>query len=68
MKPKDKTKFSFTCDFQFLILQYILRDPEGWLALKRLKPNYFVLIEHSLIAEGIFKYYKKKKRIPAEKG
>ena len=66
-KDSNKTKFSFGCDFQFLILQYILRDPEGGLALKRLKPTYFVLIEHSLIAEGIFRYYKKKKRIPSEK-
>lgn len=64
MKPK--VKFSFSCDFQQEVLKYILRDPEGILALKRLKPNYFVLIEHSLVAEGIFRYYKKKKRIPSE--
>lgn len=64
MKPK--VKFSFSCDFQQEVLKYILRDPEGILALKRLKPNYFVLIEHSLVAEGVFRYYKKKKRIPSE--
>ena len=63
---KQKVQFSFSTDFQAEVLKYLLRDPEGGLALKRLKPNYFVLIEHSIIAEGIFSYYKKKKRIPSE--
>lgn len=63
---KKKVQFPYTCDFQAEVLKYLLRDPEGGLALKRLKPNYFVLIEHSIIAEGIFSYYKKKKRIPSE--
>jgi hypothetical protein len=58
---KQKVQFSFSTDFQAEVLKYLLRDPEGGLALKRLKPNYFVLIEHSIIAEGIFSYYKKKK-------
>ena len=51
---KQKVQFSFSTDFQAEVLKYLLRDPEGGLALKRLKPNYFVLIEHSIIAEGIF--------------
>lgn len=63
---KKKVQFTFSCDFQAEVLKYLLRDPEGGLVLKRLKPNYFVLIEHSIIAEGIFKYYKKKRRIPSE--
>ncbi len=63
---KQKIQFSFSCDFQQEVLKYLIRDPEGGLAMKRLKPNYFVLIEHSLIAEGLFSYYKKKKRIPSE--
>lgn len=63
---KQKVQFSFSTDFQQEVLKYLIRDPEGGLAMKRLKPNYFVLIEHSLIAEGLFSYYKKKKRIPSE--
>ena len=65
-KKKDKTKFSFGTDFQFEILKYLVRDQEGGLVLNRLKPSYFVLIEHSVVAEGIFGYYKKKHRIPSE--
>lgn len=63
---KDKTKFSFSPDFQLEILRFIVRDKEGGLILKRIKPSYLVLIEHSLICEGIIKYFKKQKKIPSE--
>lgn len=63
---KDNIKFSFSPEFQLEILRYILRDKEGALVLRRLKPNYLVLIEHSLIAEGIFRYFKKKKKVPSK--
>lgn len=63
---KDKVKFTFDIAFQEEILRYIVRDKEGGLILNRIKPNYLVLIEHSLICEGILKYYKQKKRIPSE--
>lgn len=63
---KDKTKFSFSPDFQLEILRFIIRDKEGGLILKRIKPSYLVLIEHSLICEGIIKYFKKQKKIPSE--
>ena len=63
---KDKIKFSFDISFQLEILRYIIQDKEGCLVLSRVKPNYLVLIEHSLICEGLHKYYKKKKRIPSE--
>lgn len=63
---KNKIKFSFSPDFQLEILRYILRDKEGGLVLKRIKPSYLVLIEHSLIAEGIFKYFKSKKKVPSK--
>ena len=66
MRKKDKTKFSFGTDFQLEILKYLVRDQDGGLVLSRLKPSYFVLIEHSVVAEGIFGYYKKKRRIPSE--
>ena len=63
---KDKNKFSFLPDFQFEILRYIIRDPEGSIYLLRIKPSYLTLIEHSLIAEGLLKFFKKNKRIPSQ--
>ena len=63
---KDKIKFSFDTSFQLEILRYIIQDKEGCLVLPLIKPNYLVLIEHSLICEELHKYYKKKKRIPSE--
>lgn len=61
-----KVKFEFTPEFQFEILRYIIRDKEGALALNRIKADYFVLIEHSLIAEALVKYLKAHKKIPSE--
>lgn len=66
MRNKSKTKFTFSPEFQLEILRYIIKDKEGGLILKRIKPNYLVLIEHSIICEGIIKYYKKQNRIPSE--
>lgn len=66
MRNKTKTKFSFSPEFQLEILRYIIKDKEGGLILKRIKPNYLVLIEHSIICEGLIKYYKKQNKIPSE--
>lgn len=66
MRNKTKTQFSFSPEFQLEILRYIIKDKEGGLILKRIKPNYLVLIEHSIICEGIIKYYKKQNKIPSE--
>lgn len=63
---KPKIKFEFTPEFQLEILRYIIRNPEGPIALTRIKPSYLTLIEHGLIAEGINKYFKKRKKIPSE--
>jgi replicative DNA helicase len=62
---KPKIKFSFSTDFQLEILRYIIQDKEGGLILKRIKPSYLVLIEHSIIAEGINKYYRKHSKVPS---
>ena len=66
MRTKNKIKFSFSPDFQLEILRFILRDKEGGMVLKRVKPDYLVLIEHSVIAEGVFKFYKKQGKIPSK--
>lgn len=63
---KSKVKFEFTPEFQLEILRYIIKDREGALALNRVKPNYFVLIEHNLIAEALSSYLKSHKKIPSE--
>ena len=63
---KDKIKFSFDTEFQLEILRFIIQDKEGGLVINRIKPSYLTLIEHSLIAEALFKYYKKQKKIPSE--
>lgn len=63
---KPKIKFEFTPEFQLEILRYIIRNPEGPIALSRVKPSYLTLIEHGIIAEGINKYFKKRKKIPSE--
>lgn len=63
---RPKIKFEFTPEFQLEILRYIIRNPEGPIALTRIKPSYLTLIEHGLIAEGISKYFKKRKKIPSE--
>lgn len=66
MKKKDNIKYSFDTEFQLEILRFILRDREGGLVLRRIKSNYLVLIEHSLIFEGIAKYFKKQGKMPSE--
>lgn len=63
---KPKIKFEFTPEFQLEILRYIIRDPEGTIALSRVKPSYLTLIEHGIIAEAITSYFKKRKKIPSE--
>lgn len=63
---KPKIKFEFTPEFQLEILRYIIRDPEGPIALSRIKPSYLTLIEHGIIAEAVASYFKKRKRMPSE--
>lgn len=63
---KSKEKFSFTPEFQLEVLRYIIRDPEGGLCLARVKPTYLTLIEHSLIAEALHKFFKKNGRVPSK--
>lgn len=66
MKKKSKEKFSFSIEFQLEILRFIIQDPNGILALIKIKPEYLTLIEHSLICEGLKKFTKKYKRIPSK--
>lgn len=63
---KNKEKFQFDLDFQFEILKYFIKGDDGGLSLLKIKPSYLTLIEHSLICEGISRFYKKNKRIPSK--
>jgi replicative DNA helicase len=63
---KHKIKFSFTPEFQLETLRYLIQDKEGGLVIKKIKPSYYVLIEHSIIAEGLVKFIKKKNKVPSK--
>lgn len=63
---KTKEKFQFDLDFQFEILKFLIKDKDGGLSINKIKPSYLTLIEHSLIAEGLTKFYKKNRRIPSK--
>lgn len=66
MANKNNIKFSFTTEFQLEILRFLIQNKEGGLVVKRVKPSYLVLIEHSLIAEGLVKFYKKNNKVPSK--
>ena len=66
MANKNKIKFSFTTEFQLEILRFLVQDKDGGLVVKRIKPSYLVLIEHSIIAEGLVKFFKKNKKVPSK--
>lgn len=59
-------KFTFSIEFQKEVLRFLIQSKESLLILPRVKPSYFALIEHSLLAEALLKFYKKFTRIPSE--
>lgn len=59
-------KFSFTLEFQLEILRFLLQSKKSIFILPKVKPEYFTLIEHSLIMETIKKFYRKFGKIPSE--
>lgn len=64
---KDQSnKYSFSTEFQFEILKFLLQDKESLLVISKVKPSYFALIEHSLIMEAIVKFYRKYKKVPSQ--
>lgn len=66
MANKNKIKFSFTTEFQLEILRFLVQDKDGGLVVKRVKPSYLVLIEHSIIADGLVKFFKKNNKVPSK--
>lgn len=63
---KNKVKFSFTTEFQLEILRFLIQDRDGGLVVKKVKPSYLVLIEHSIIAEALIKFFKKNHKVPSK--
>lgn len=57
-------KFKFTTEFQLDLLKYTVQDKNGYKAIGLYEDSYFVLIEHSIIAYTLKRYYKRKKSIP----
>lgn len=57
-------KFLFNLDFQWAILRYTLTDKNGFKAVGLYKPSYFATIHQQIIADGIKRFFKKKKRVP----
>ena len=45
MKNGDNTKFEVDTSFQLEILRSLLKDKEGGLIIKKIKPSYLVLID-----------------------
>src|SRR5882757_1804063 len=61
-----KSKFEFGIEFQELILQYTVTDKKGYKALELYEDTYFTTLHHAIIAHGLKKYYKKKKKVAEE--
>lgn len=61
-----KPKFEFGIEFQELILQYTVTDQKGYKALELYEDSYFTTLHHAIIAHGLKKYYKKKKKVADE--
>lgn len=63
---ESEEKFAFSIEFQLEVLRFLVQSNESLLVLARVKPSYFSLIEHSLVAEALLKFCKKFTRIPSE--
>ena len=59
-------KFSFSLEFQLEVLRFLIQSKESMMILPKIKPGYFTLIEHSIIAEALIKFAKKYSKIPSE--
>lgn len=62
-KPQ-KVKFQFGTDFQEQILQYIVTDPKGYIAINLVDDDYFTYIPHAITCHAVKKYFTKRKKIP----
>lgn len=59
-------KFTFSIEFQLEVLRFLIQGKESLLYVRKIKPEYFTLIEHSIVVEALVKFVKKYQRIPSE--
>ena len=59
--------FRFSIDYQFDLLKFTVTDKYGYKALELYNDSNFSLVEHSLIAYCLKKYYKQKRKVPKNK-
>ena len=59
-------KFTFSIEFQLEVLRFLIQGKESLLYVRKIKPGYFTLIEHSIVVEALVKFVKKYQRIPSE--
>jgi len=57
-------QFEFSTEYQFDLLKFTVTDKQGYKALELYDESNFTLVEHSLIAFALKKYYKSKKKVP----
>ncbi len=60
----DRQQFKFSTEFQTELLRYLIQSKEATIYISKLKPSYFTLLEHCIVAEVIVKSVKKYKRVP----
>lgn len=59
-------KFTFSIEFQLEVLRFLIQGKESLLYVQKIKPEYFTLIEHSIVVEALVKFVKKYQRTPSE--
>lgn len=65
-KYNNGNKFSFAIEFQLEVLRYLIQCKESPLVISKVKPGYFILIEHALIMEALLKFFRKYSKIPSK--
>lgn len=64
---KEVTKFEFDIEFQMEILKFTVNDIRyGQKIIPLYRPSYFELIEHSVVATAVERYFKKTGRVPSK--
>ena len=63
---KEKIKFLYTVEWQWDLLRFIVQDKNGYKALKKVKDDYFTLIEHQVLAHALLNHHNKHLKVPGE--
>jgi replicative DNA helicase len=66
MAKKLSNKFEYNIKFQWNILKFTVTSKYGYKVVDMFKYSYFSLTEQQIIARAIQKFYRRRKRIPAD--